>query len=528
MIAEHEPTSEMPNSTMSVVFLAGILLASLAEALTGTALSLGRLAMLGDLYTTPDEFSLLDIGYTAAKLCGFMAMPALIARFQPMHVLLFSCCALTAGSMAMTFPFNLSTLVLMRVVQGAAGGIILVAGQSSLFTVFSRQSQPFVQLVFAFGAVVAPATFASFFHGLMIDLLAWKAIFFAAAVLGLLAFLIFSRIPFALGPRSGAIRSDLSGFLVFATAALCLTYIAQEGNRWNWFEAEHILALTVCGISALLFCVLRWAFFPRQGALVCLSVFGYPNFCFGFLISFVAGMALFGSTTMIPGFTVNILHFTATDAGALNAVGGISFCVALLCTALLLYHTRVNPLITVPLGIFLFMVGMWQFSGSTSDSGSMELFIPVLIRGAGLGFLFLSLTIFTLANLTGGTLAQSTALFSANRQLGGLFGVALLQRYMDHQNALNISILSSHVEAGNALVAERLQALQTVLQGRGMEAGDAAKAAIALLQKNLHEQGSVISFNEIFFAIILIFVVAIPLLVFFKIWLSKKFSGNIS
>ena len=526
MISKYEPTSVMPNGTVNILLLAGVLLASLAEGLTGTALSLGRLAMLGDLYTTPDEFSLLDIGYTAAKLCGVMGVPALFARFLPMPVLVFSSCVLTATSMVMTCTTSLFPLVLTRIVQGAAGGVILAGGQALLFTLFNQRSQPFVQLFFAFGAVVAPATFASFFQGLMIDLLAWEVIFFAAALLGLTAFFILSRIPFALVPRSGTVRSDLTGFLVFATAAVCLTYVAQEGNRWNWFEADHVLVSTVVGISAFLFCVMRWAFFPRQEALVCPLVFGYPNFCFGFIISFVAGMALFGSATMIPGFTLNVLHFTATEAGYLNAVGGISFCVALVGTALLLYNTHVNPLVTVPLGIVLFMIGMWQFSGSTSHAGSAEFFIPVLIRGAGLGFLFLSLTIFTLGNLTGGNIAQGTALFTANRQLGGLFGVAILQRYMEHQNAHNISILSSYVEAGNAHVAERLQSLQTILQGRGMESGDATKAAMALLQKNLHEQGSVISFNEIFFAIILIFIVAIPLLVIFKIWLSKKFSGN--
>ena len=235
-------------------------------------------------------------------------------------------------------------------------------------------------------------------------------------------------------------------------------------------------------------------------------------------------MALFGSTTMIPGFTLNALHFTATAAGYLNAAGGIAFCMALVLTVLLLSFTSVNPLATVPLGILLFMVGMWQLSGSTSEAGSVELFVPILIRGAGLGFLFLSLTIFTLGNLTGGNIAQGVALFTTNRQLGGLFGVAVLQRYMEHQNALNISILSSHMENGSALVAERLHAMQAALQERGMEEGDAARAAMALLQKNLHEQGSTLSFNEVFFAIILIFVIAIPFLILFKIWLSKYFA----
>jgi Sugar phosphate permease len=528
MASEHGLTGVDTKGIIQVLLLAGVFLSSLAEALTGTALSLGRLDMMGDLYTTPDEFAWLDIGYIAAKLCGFMLVPALFARFKPIPVLLFFCGVIIAGSVFMACSSSLFFLIFLRIAQGLAGGVLLVGAQSVLFNVFNRKLQPLAQLVFALGAVVAPATFASLFLGLMVDFLAWEAIFFVAAILALIAFFVLSLIPFDVMPCSGSRRRDLFGFLLFAAAAACLTYIAQEGSRWNWFEANHIIALTVSGFTALLLCVLRWSFFPRQDSLVCLCVFGNLNFCFGFLISFVAGMALFGSTTMIPGFTLNTLHFTATEAGTLNAAGGIAFCIALILTVLLLSFTRVNPLATVPFGILLFMVGMWQLSGSTSETGSVELFVPILIRGAGLGFLFLSLTIFTLENLTDSNIAQGVALFTTNRQLGGLFGVAMLQRYMDHQDALNISILSSHMENGSVFVAERLQVMQAALQERGMEAGDTARAAMALLHKNLQEQSSTISFNEVFFAIILIFVTAIPFLILFKIWLSKYFSGKVA
>ena len=69
-----------------ILLLAGVLMAALAEALAGTALSFGRIGMWGDLHTTSDEFDLLDVGYTAAKLCGYMMVPALYARFRPLFV----------------------------------------------------------------------------------------------------------------------------------------------------------------------------------------------------------------------------------------------------------------------------------------------------------------------------------------------------------------------------------------------------------------------------------------------------------
>jgi len=524
MASESNYKSMHESRCQYIILLAGVLMSALAEALTGTALSFGRIDMLGDLHTTSDEFALLDVSYTAAKLCGFMMVPALYARFRPIYVLLVSCGLITAFSVFMTCSLGLYPLICFRIIQGMAGGVNLVGGQTLLFNVFSRKWQPLAQLIFALGAVVAPSTFAFSLQGWMVDALTWEAIYLVAAMFGLTAFFTLSCIPAGIMTSSGPKRMDITGVLLFAVAAVCLTYIAQEGSRWNWFEANHIIALTVCGFAALLACILRWIAFSGRASLIRLSVFGNLDFCFGFLVSFVAGVAMFGSTALIPGFTLNILGFTATEAGLLNAPGGLMFCAALGLTALLL--SRVNPLATVPLGIFLIMTGMWLLSGSTSESGSADLFLPLLIRGMGLGFLFLSLTIYALGGLTGSRIAQGVALFTTLRQFGGLFGVALLQRYLDYQNALNDSILSSHLGSGGNLLDERLQSVQAALQSRGVEAGDAAKAAMAMLKKSLSLQVSTISYNEAFFAIVLVFFIAAPLLIMFKIWLSRQSSSS--
>jgi len=50
------------------LLVAGIVLATLTEAIASTVLSLGRNDIIGDTYATPDEFAWLDIGYIALKL----------------------------------------------------------------------------------------------------------------------------------------------------------------------------------------------------------------------------------------------------------------------------------------------------------------------------------------------------------------------------------------------------------------------------------------------------------------------------
>lgn len=528
MAAQINHEDARPPLIIGVLLLSGIVLACLSEAFTGTALSFGKIDMWGDLYTTPDEFALLDVGYTAARLCGFMLVPPLFARFKPLRVMQIAVAVLTGFSVAMIATTSIYPLTAFRVLQGMAGGVVLVGGQTILFTVFSKESQPVTQLCFAFGAVVFPATFVSYFLGWMVDVLSWEAIFITAAGLGAAAMLWLCCLPVTILASSGAKRADIPGLLLFCTAAVCLTYIAQEGSRWNWFEAAHITALTVGGFAALLAFIVSWAFRPCGNSIVAVAVFRDPHFCFGFATSFVAGVALFGSTWLIPGFSLNIAGMTATEAGTLIASGGFTFILALAVTACLLRICHMPPMATIPLGILLIMAGMWMLSGSTSESGSADLLPALLTRGTGLGFLFLSLTIYALGGLEGSRIAQGVALFTTNRQFGGLFGVAVLQRYLDHQNALNGSVLSSHLDSGGVLLSERLNAIQAMLQSRGMEAGDAAKAAMAFLKKSLGAQGGALSYNEAFFAVLFVFLIAAPLLLSFEVWLAKRHPANIA
>src|ERR1044071_2344997 len=81
MTAATTPIGERPAA--GVLLFAGIVLASLTEAIAGTVLSLGRGYIMGDTYATPDEFAWLDVGYTTLKLTAFMASPWLINNIKP-------------------------------------------------------------------------------------------------------------------------------------------------------------------------------------------------------------------------------------------------------------------------------------------------------------------------------------------------------------------------------------------------------------------------------------------------------------
>lgn len=512
--------SRSPTPAAGALLVAAIVCAALTEAVAGTVLTLARADIAGDTQATPDELAWLDIGYTTLKLMGFMVAPWLMTRIRPRRLILGSTLVMGAACFVAALTARLDLQVALRAIQGFAGGTLLVAGQTIIFLVFARRLQPTLQALFAIGAVVAPATITPALGGWLLDNLSWTWIFFSIVPLALAAagLLLLADGP---TPLETARRPfDWIGFSLLSTALLCFTYVFSQGSRWNWFEEPRISRLTMIGAAALL------AFLGQQvmagpKALLDFSLFRSEDFSFASVVSLVAGAALFGTAFLIPSFAVSRLAFTPTDAGELLLPSSALFIGALLLSAFLMQVRRVPPIATVPLGILMIMVSMWMLSGSTSDSSASDMMAAILLRGLGLGFLFLSITLVAFGSLPDHNLASGIGLFNTGRQLGGLMGVAGLQTLIDHAAAANVAVLGANITAGVPAVGERLTATTAILASKGLDAAVAAATSTNLLGRALAGQSVVIAFETAFNAIALFFVIAAPVLIGFKVGLLR-------
>ena len=502
------------------LLVAGIVLATLTEAVASTVLSLARSDIIGDTHATPDEFAWLDIGYTASKLVGFIAAPWLMTRFNPRSLIIGSTLVMgTACGLAATTA-QLDLLVALRFIQGFSGGTLLVAGQAIIFLAYPRSHQPILQALFAMGSVVAPATIAPVLQGWLLDSQSWTWIFLSiipvALAAGGLLLLADSPMPVEIESRP----FDWIGFALISTTLFCFTYIFSQGSRWDWFEEPRITWLTLLGTATLL-AFLGQQLIAKGEGLLDFTSFRSDDFSFAFVVSFVAGAALFGSAFLIPSFAVSVLAFTPTDAGQLLLPSGALFIGALFTAALLIQVCGVPPIATVPFGVLMIMVAMWMLSGSTSESGADDMMAAVLLRGLGLGFLFLSITLIAFSNLNSRNLMSGIGLFNVGRQLGGLVGIAGLQTLIDHSVAANVAVLGANVTAGVPAVGERLTMTTAVLAAKGMDAAAASQAATSLLGRVVTGQSTVIAFDTAFNGIALLFVIAAPVLVATRIGLGR-------
>ncbi len=519
MISPPNVSSQTRQNT-GCLLLAGIVIATLTEAIAGTALTLGKGDIIGDVYATPDEFAWLDIGYTTLKMIAFLLASWIATTVNLRIIVVAATVMITLVSAATALTTRLDLLIGLRAFQGFSGGLLLVIGQTVIFRDFSPSRQPVLQALFATGAVVAPATLVPALQGWLLDSYSWTWIFLSVVPIGLLAAGLVLLSEETIDTHIPCRRFDWSGLLLASITLFCLVYVLSQGDRWNWFDERRVQWLT--GIGVVTFCLFvgQQASRPEDEGLLELSVLRSVDFTFAFIVSFVAGAALFGSTYLIPSFAISVLAFTPTDTGVLLLASSIFFVFSLFLSAFIIQCLHVSPIATVPFGIVLIMIAMWFLSGAAGDSGMDDMMNAVLLRGMSLGFLFLSITLIAFSRLGSHSLPGAIGIFNTGRQLGGLLGVACLQSLITRSIAGNVSVLSSHITAGYSAVGERLGTSAAVLEARGMTAAAADQASIILLDRVVAGQSTVIAFDTAFLTVALLFVFAAPILAVAKMLLT--------
>lgn len=502
----------------TVIAVAALTAAAVMDGLNATIVDIAGEHMAGSVSAGPDAAAWLNLAYFMAKVCGLPLTALLLTWLGTRRLLSWAIMLLMVGSAGCWLAPNLGLLVICRALQGIAGAAILGGGQSWLLGRFRHDRQGLVQAIFALGAIMAPTTAAPAIAGVITDAASWHSVLLLNLPVGLL---VLAALPL-ITPRRPVIlvRPDWFGIALICLGLASLVYVLVEGSRWEWFADTKIIALSLIAGAALSTCLL-WQLSPRnRSPLIDLGILRHEEFAFGFVVSFVAGFALFGSAFLIPAFTLQVLQFPARDAGLVLLPSALTVGLGLLTSGSVIQFLRAPPVVIVPFGIGIFMTAMWLLSGSNAESGYSDLLPILVLRGFGMGLLFIAVTIICLGDLRGAEIPHGVGLFNLGRQMGGLIGVAFLATFLEHHMALSRTVLVAHLGSGNWVLGQAQYGIVRELSGHGLLPQQAQSAALATIDRLVNAQAAAISFNEAFLSLALLFVVAVPCLLVVKISLT--------
>jgi DHA2 family multidrug resistance protein len=501
------------------VILTGLITAAIMEVLDTTIINVALPQMAGNLGATQEEIGWVSTGYILANVI-FLPMTAFMTlrfgrrRYLTASILLFIVSSFFCGT-----SHSLVELVFWRILQGAGGAALLSTAQATLRQIFPKEEQGLVQAVFLLGIIVAP-TLGPTLGGWITDNYTWNWCFFINVPIGLVAMFLVST--FLLDPpdqqaKKGAI--DWWGIGLLTVGVGSLQYVLEEGNSKDWFESNLILRLAV--LSAVSIALMLWWELSSRNKhpVVDFRVLKNRTLAASLFLFVALGFGLYGGVFLFPLFSQNILGFTATETGLVMMPGGIATgFTAILCGVLLNgAKPKADARVLIAIGVGLFVVSMWQMGHLSTLAGADDVRTALLVRGLGLGFLFAPINSVAYASIKPQEAQQAAGLINLSRQLGGAFGIALLVNYVTKQTALHRVDLVASVVQGDPNAEGRLSGLTHAFLAQGMGVVRAHEAALAVMSGQVQRQASMLSFNDAWVFVLIVFVAVSP-----AIFLLKK------
>ncbi len=362
--------------------------------------------------------------------------------------------------------------------------------------------------LFGLGVMVGP-TIGPTLGGWLTDNYGWPWIFYINIPVGILASVMIATYVHDRADQRKPGSIDYMGIGLLAVSVGALQYVLEHGPRDDWFDSRVITSLTAIGVVGGI--ALLWRELTTREPVIDFRVLRHRQMWVGTVLGVIMGIGLYAMSFTLPVFLQTNLRMTAEQTGIVLLPGAIATALSMLIVGRL--TNRVDPRLLITLGAVIFATAAWRLSLITSESGGHDFFWPLIMRGVGLGLMFVPLTTITLAELTPAELPQGTGLYNFFRQLGGSFGIAGIATLLARYTAQYRAVLAEHVTTLDAASITRVEALTRGMMARGADLATARARAYQLINGELVGQASVIAYSRVYILSAVIILAIIPLLV---------------
>lgn len=418
------------------LLLLSVMVGTMASIMSSTIINVAIPDMSHHFTLGQERAQWVSSGFMAAMTVSMLTTPWLLARYG-YRATYAGCMWLlmvggVAGGLANDYPLVLAA----RVAEGLAAGVVQPIPAIIILRAFEPSEQGRASGIFGMGVVLAPALGPSI-GGLLVDFFGWRSIFFMVVPFCLASLWLARRyVPDvapggqAANPQGAAL--DWRGLLLAAAGTLCLLNGLVELQGGTPLTATVLLgsaATLLVGFVALQRHTLKARRrHPDQGIdpLMNLSLFADRRFAMGSIVAFIYGVALFGSTYLLPVFMQLGLGLSASYVGTILLPAGLVLAVCIAAVGRLADKQPTHRLVSIGLVLLAASFALM----TTIRLEHPTLIVPLLVIWAilgriGLGFILPSLNIGAMRGLERHHIPQGSSVINFLRMLGGAAGVSL-------------------------------------------------------------------------------------------------------
>jgi len=361
------------------------------------------------------------------------------------------------ASLLCAFAPSFGAIILFRILQGAAGGVIHPLAQAILLDIYPAARHARMLSILGAGVMIGPILGPPL-GGLITDLASWRWVFAINLPLGVFSILCVSRLRSSI-ETARDLNIDVLGIPLLMAGVAAFQLFLQRGVEHSWFHSPEIIGEAVITVAAFGLLAARAqgtgfsAFRP--------DVYKDINFVMAAFYNFMLSAILFVTVVFLPLLGQGPLGFSAALAGSMIVPRAI-----LMTLVMLLVGRSIETIgYRLPLvsGWLVMAAGLIVLSGIRPEQGLAWIIAGSAIEAIGAGMLYTPLSTLAFSTLDPGIRTDATGLYSLLRQLGYASGVALMSGVLQSKISKHLADLSSGLAAGTAPAAQLADA--AALQG---------------------------------------------------------------
>lgn len=501
------PPAAMPPMTgvaLAVTALA-LALGTFMQVLDTTIANVSLPTIAGNLGVAADSSTWVITAFAVANGVAVPLTGWLMGRFGIVRTFLVAVLAFTISSFLCGIAWNLSSLIVFRILQGASSGPMVPGSQALLISIFPPHKRATALGIWSMTTLIAPIM-GPLLGGYISDNYHWSWIFLINVPVGLLCAAVCWRQLQGRETPTRKIPIDRSGLIMLIVWVGALQMMLDLGKNDDWFNSTRIVILAVTAV-VVFFTWMIWESTDAHPA-VNLQLFRRRNFAIG-SIAFALGYAVFFANILIlPLWTQTQLGYTATWSGLIAAPGGLVAVVLTPFTARLV--GKYDPRIIATTAFICFTISYGMRADFTTQTDLWHFIAPQLVQGIAMSGFFLSMLTICLDGIPPDKLPQATGLSNFTRITAGAFAASLVTTMWDRRQALHQSRLAEAIGSGDAgPYAEAARGLARM----GLDPAQQA----AVVTRQMGGQAYLLASTDLFWLSSIICAVLIAL-----VWMTKR------
>jgi EmrB/QacA subfamily drug resistance transporter len=409
--------------------------------------------------------------YTLTFAVLLLMGAALGDRFGRKRLFLIGIGIFTLGSAAAALAPSIGALIAARALQGVGGAIV-----TPLTLTLLTEAVPAERRGLALGAWGGISglgvALGPLVGGAVVQGISWQWIFWLNVPLGLLVLPMgMARLRESRGP---SMRLDLPGVAIVTAGALGLVWGLVRANQQGWTSPEIVGSLAA-GV-ALLVGFVAWEL-RTSAPMLPMRLFKNRTFSAANGASLLMFFGMFGSIFLLSQYLQNVQGYSPLQAGIRTLPWtGMPMIVAPIAGAL---TDRIGgkPFLVAGLGLQAIALA-WMAAVLSPTVPYTEVVAPFALAGIGMGLFFAPVATLIMSSVRLIEAGQASGANNAIRELGGVFGVAVLASIFAHQGGYGSASLFTDgilpaLWVGSGVVAVGFVAA-LLLPGRAAKAAERA------------------------------------------------------